>query len=202
MLAKDINPAPLARNRTATWIVPCVLTGIVLLTTILPLSGIVRPLFIQFPATRAFREISRTLGNPLVYALTAGLIATAMGIWLALAAGREKWLRQSYAACQGSLWFYRCLLRSTRLVSSSSGQWGLLGLDPLLRSRLTVGIASRPYDFFPSRRFSAMRSFGSSPPSQCLVGAVHGLSLLLYLRRVLGPLMLFRRGHLLCRRRA
>lgn len=187
IFGKDINRAPLVRNRHASWIGPCVLTGIVLLTTILPLTGIVRPLFIHFPATRAFSEISRTLGNTLIYALTAGVIATAMGIWLALAAGRQKWLRR--VALVG---IFVVLSLPPSLNALGIIQLGAVApawLDPLLRSRLTVGIA-QALRFLPVAAILAMRSFGNTSPSQCLVGAVHGVPLLLYLRRVLGPLML------------
>jgi iron(III) transport system permease protein len=187
ILGKQINPAPLTRNKGASWITIGVLVGILLLTTALPLAGIIRPLFSDFPAARAFAEISRTIGDTLVYALTAGAIATAMGIWMALAAGREKRLK-------------RLALAGIFLVLSLPPSLNALGvielgtvapswLDPLLRSRFTVGLALG-LRFLPIAAVIAMRSFGATSPSQCLVGAVHGVTLSLFLRRVLGPAML------------
>jgi iron(III) transport system permease protein len=187
ILAKEINPAPLAKNANASWIAVGVLSCIVLLTTALPLTGIVRPLFGEFPAARAFGEISRTIRGTLIYALTAGVIATAIGIWMALAAGREKRLR-------------RLALIGIFLVLSLPPSLNALGmielgtvapawLDPLLRSRFTVGLALA-LRFLPVAAVLGMRSFGSTSPSRCLVGAVHGVTLSLFLRRVLGPAML------------
>jgi ABC-type Fe3+ transport system permease subunit len=62
-------------------------------------------------------------------------------------------------------------------------------LDPLLRSRFTVALALA-LRFLPIAAVLGMRPFGSTSPSQCLVGAVHGVTLSLFLRRVLGPAML------------
>ncbi len=187
ILGREINLAPLARNACASWITVGVLSCIVLLTTLLPLTGIVRPLFGEFPVARAFGEISRTIRDTLLYALTAGVIATAMGIWMALAAGRERQLR-------------RLALVGVFLVLSLPPSLNALGmvelgtiapawLDPLLRSRFTVGLALA-LRFLPVAAVLAMRSFGSTSPSQCLVGAVHGVTLSQFLHRVLGPAML------------
>jgi hypothetical protein len=44
--------------------------------------------------------------------------------------------------------------------------------------------------FLPVAAVLGMRSFASTSPSQCLVGAVHGVTLALFLRRVLGAAML------------
>jgi iron(III) transport system permease protein len=187
LLGKDMNPPPLARHRHASWIGLCSLVCIVLLTTILPLLGIVRPLFVEFPAARAFSEISRTLGNTLLYALTAGVVATGIGTWFTLAVGRENLLRR-YAL----IGIFLILSLPPSLNALGIVQLGTIApawFDPLLRSRLTVGLALA-LRFLPIATILLMRSFGSTSPSQCLVGAVHGVPLLLYLGRVLGLIML------------
>jgi ABC-type Fe3+ transport system permease subunit len=61
--------------------------------------------------------------------------------------------------------------------------------DPLLRSRLTVCVALG-VRFVPVAALLALRAWGSTSPSWVLAGAVHGLPLHTYLRRVALPLML------------
>ncbi|HZR76181.1 hypothetical protein [Bradyrhizobium sp.] len=186
ILGKQIDPAPLTRNKRAGWITIGLLAGMLLLTTALPLAGIIRPLFGDFPAARAFAEISRTIGDTLLYAVTAGTIATAMGFWMALAAGREKRLKRLALA---AVFLVLALPPSVNALGMVElGTIAPSWLDPLLRSRFTVGL-TLALRFLPIAALIAMRSFGVTSPSQCLVGAVHGVTLSLFLRRVLGPAM-------------
>jgi ABC-type Fe3+ transport system permease subunit len=153
---------------------------VVTLITLLPLIGIARPLFGEFPAARAFEEISRTIRDTLLYALTAGVMATAMGIWMALAAGRERQLRQ--LALVGIFLILSLPPSLNALGMVELGTIAPAWLDPLLRSRFTVALALA-LRFLPIAAVLGMRSFGSTSPSQCLVGAVHGVTLSLFLRR-------------------
>lgn len=187
LLGRNIEPAPLARHRRASWIGSFLLAAIILITTVLPIIGIMRPLTVQFPLEHAFQEVSRTLNNTFIYAFTAGLIATILGFLLAIAAGRDHHLR-------------RAVLISLFLLLSLPPSINALGiiklgtmipawLDPLLRSRFTVGLASA-LRFVPVATILAMRSFGTTSPSQALVASVHGVPLTLYVQRVLGPVLL------------
>ncbi|MCK9394118.1 MAG: hypothetical protein M0Q44_00810 [Methylobacter sp.] len=187
LLGRDIEPAPLARHRRAGWISLLLLCVIILITTVLPMAGIIRPLTVQFPLERALQEVSRTITNMFIYAFTAGFIATILGFLLAIAAGRESQLR-------------RAVLIGLFLLLSLPPSINALGiiklgtiipawLDPLLRSRFTVGLASA-LRFVPIATILVMRSFGTTTPSQALVASVHGVSLTLYIRRVLGPVLL------------
>jgi iron(III) transport system permease protein len=186
ILGKQIKPARLTRNRCAKWISIGYLIGILLFTTALPLTGIIRPLFGGFPAARAFAEISRTIRDTLFYAATAGAIATAIGVWMAIAAGRERRLK---SLALGSIFLVLSLPPSVNALGVIElGTIAPSWLDPLLRSRFTVGL-TLALRFVPIAAVIAMRSFGSTSPSQCLVGAVHGVTLSLFLRRVLGPVM-------------
>lgn len=187
LLGRDIESAPLSKNRMAGWLGLVTLSSIFLITTVAPMIGILRPLFTQFPVARAFQEVSRTLNNTFLYALSAGLIATLLGFFLAIAIGRGSALR-------------RCALIGLFLILSLPPSLNALGiikigtlipawLDPLLRSRFTVGM-TLALRFLPIATILAMRAFGATSPSQALVASVHGVPLSLYIRRVLGPILL------------
>jgi iron(III) transport system permease protein len=186
-LGRQIQPAPLARMTLPTLTALCALGSTVSLTTVLPLIGILRPLFEQFPAARAFQEISRTLGNTFIYAITAGVIASVMGVALAVAVGREKRLRS--IALVGVFLIVSLPPSLNALGMVRLGTTAPAWLDPLLRSKFTVGLALA-LRLFPIAAVLGMRSFGSTSATQCLVAAAHGVPLLLYIRRVLGPLFL------------
>src|ERR1700680_1800802 len=93
LLGRDIASVPLVKNTHCGWMAFCMLALSVTFAVALPLAGIVRPLFTEFPAGRAFQEVSRTAFNTFVYAFTAGALATMLGTILALAVGRERVLR-------------------------------------------------------------------------------------------------------------
>jgi iron(III) transport system permease protein len=186
LLARDTQPTPLATTRFPTFAATCSLGVAVVLTVVLPLMGIVRPLFTEFPASRAFQEIARTLGNTLLYAFTAGIIASVMGIVLAVAVGREKQLRSIVLVGIFIIVSLPPSLTALGIVqlATAAPAW----LDPLLRSKFTVGLALA-LRLFPIAAILALRSFASTSPSQCFAAAVHGIPLFLYIGKVLGPVM-------------
>jgi iron(III) transport system permease protein len=186
LLGRDTAPPSLARNRSAAWLAAVCQICVVAVTTAVPLTGILAPLFSEFPLTRAFAEIVRTAKDTLVYAAVAGLIATAMGIVPGVAIGRGRRLRTVSLALLFLIISLPPSLSALGLIKfgASMPQW----LDPLLRSRLTVGLALA-MRFLPIAAILAMRAFGSMSPSRCHVAAVHGLSLPLYVRRILAPQM-------------
>jgi iron(III) transport system permease protein len=160
---------------------------IVLFAVALPLIGIVRPLFTEFPAGRAFQEVSRTILNTFVYAFTAGALATALGTTLAIAVGRERVLRGGVVIAMFVILSLPPSLSALGIIKA--GTLAPAWLDPVLRGRFTVGLASA-LKFLPVAAILAMRSFGNTPPSQCLVAAIHGVSVWRYARRILGPAIL------------
>lgn len=187
LLGRDIEPAPKIRHRFLGSAGLLLLNAIILTTTVVPMIGLVRPLFAQFPLSRAFQEISRTVGNTIIYALTAGLIATILGFVVAIVVGRENRLRRT-----SFIGLFLILSLPPSLNALGVIKLGTIApawLDPLLRSRITVGLASA-FRFAPVAAILAMRSFGTTSPSQALVAAIHGVPLSLYIRRVLGPLLL------------
>ena len=187
LLGRDIESAPLARHRQAGWIGLFLLGVIVLITTVLPMVGIIHPLPVQFPLARAWQEMRRTINNTFIYAFTAGVVATILGVLLAIAAGRENRLRRAVLIGLFLLLSLPPSINALGIIKlgTISPAW----LDPVLRSRFTVGLASALH-FVPIATILAMRSFGTTSPSQALVASVHGVPFTLYVRRVLGPVLL------------
>lgn len=184
LLAHDAAPVPLARVRPIARIGPVWLGVLLLVLVAAPLAGFAQPLLRTFPAERAFQELERTFGHTAYYGILASLAATALGIALALCAGRDARLRVA-------------LLASLLLLFALPPSLGALGwiqlagvssarFDPLLRSSFTVSFALA-LRFFPVAVIFAMRSFGTTSPSWAHAGAIHGVPLRTYLRKVLAP---------------
>lgn len=187
LLGRDVEPAPLAKNRIVSRLGPSLFAVIFFLTVFMPLFGILRPLINHFPASRALQEVLRTFGNTLLYALLAGTLALIFGYILSIAAGRQSSLR-------------RISLLALFLILSLPPSLGALGvihfatlapgwMDSLFRSRGTVG-AVLALRFLPVAAVLGMRGFGTTSPSWAFAGAIHGLSLKHYFRRILGPHLL------------
>jgi len=152
----------------------------------LPLIGICRPLLNGFPLARAFQEVTRTIGDTVFYAFSAGVVATVFGFILAIAVGRSIWLRRN-----AFIWL--CLIFAlppslNALGIVRLGTMAPAGLDILLRSKVTVGMTSALH-FLPIATILLMRTFGTSAPSQTLAAALHGIPVSRYFVRVLLPLL-------------
>ena len=184
LLARDVAHAPLQRTRVSATVGPAVFVAVILLTSIVPLVGLTIPVLHSFPLSRAWSEVSRTAGNTLIYAMTAGIVAAALGTGLAMCAGREPKLRGTLLAALLVLFSLPPSLGALGLVQTASAapSWS----DPLLRSRLTVGgmLALR---FLPVAALLVMRRFGTLSPSWAQAAAVHGVPLSTYLWRVVAP---------------
>ena len=184
LMARDVEHAPVRRTRVSVAVGPAVFIGIILLTSIVPLVGLTVPVLQTFPLSRAWAEVSRTAGSTLIYAMTAGTLAAALGYGLALCAGREPRLRAVLLAALLVLFALPPSLGALGLVQTASAapSWS----DPLLRSRLTVGgmLALR---FLPVAVLLAMRSVGTVSPSWAQAAAVHGVPLSTYIGRILAP---------------
>lgn len=186
LFGKTIGSPPLTKGSYWGWLALSLLALSFIIFSILPMIGFVRPLFIEFPFSRAFQEISRTGFNTFFYSGLAGLISTFLGFTLAFIIGRGPNIRRvsliglfiilSLPPSLNTLGFIK--------LGTSSPAW----LDPLVRSRLTVSIALA-FRFLPIATILAMRSFGMTAPSQSYAASVHGISFLLYFRRVLVPIL-------------
>src|SRR5262249_20906942 len=95
LLGRDVEPVPLGTDMRCARAAFLLIAFTVPIAVILPLTGIIQPLFTEFPAARAFQELERTALDTFVYALTAGVVATVLGTILAIAVGRQKSLRAS-----------------------------------------------------------------------------------------------------------
>lgn len=184
LLARDVTPAPLARTRAMSIMGPALLITLLVLTLGLPLAGFLQPLLRSFPAERAAQEVGRTLVNTLFYGVAASLLATTLGVALAVCAGRSAKLRIG-------------LLVGLVLLFALPPSLGALGwihlagvspawFDPVLRSPFTVS-AALAFRFFPIAAIFAIRSLGTASRSWADTAAVHGVPLTTFARRVLAP---------------
>jgi 2-aminoethylphosphonate transport system permease protein len=132
----------------------------------------------------ALATLARTGTNTALYALGAGVIATALGFVLALAVGRSSRLRAiSLAAALILLAFPPAASALGVAVSATAAPaW----LDPLLRSRLSVCIVLG-LRLFPLSAVFALRALATTPPSWAHAAALHGVPASTYLRRVTWP---------------
>ena len=187
LLGRDVAATSRRRDKSCGRIALSLLVLVVTIGVVLPMVGIVRPLFTEFPAERAFQEVSRTVLNTFLYAFTAGALATLLGMVLAVAVGRGRALRTVVMVALFVLLSLPPSLSALGIIEigTRAPAW----LDPLLRGRFTVGLASA-LKFLPVATILLMRSFGTLSPSQNLVAAIHGVPLSRYVLRVLGPAML------------
>lgn len=182
LLARDVTPTEARGRRRLAWIAPILFCVLLAATTVLPLAGFVQPLLRETPWRRALAEVYRTLGNTSAYALIAAVIATVGGFVLAIAAGRDNKLRAT-------------LLAALVIIFAMPPALGALGfiyaanvspaeLDPLLRSRFTVGLELALHSL-PIAAIFGMRAIGTASPSWAEAAAVHGVPLRSYFRKVL-----------------
>ena len=150
----------------------------------LPLTGLLLPLFqVGTQFQRAYAEASQTVLNTVVYAACAGLLAVVIGFLLAFLVGRSARLRTLCLALVVVLFSLPPALPALGLIqlASFSPAW----TDPLLRSRLTVGLALC-IRFLPIAAVLALQAWANTSPTWSQAAAIHGLPL----RRVLGRIFL------------
>ena len=93
VLARQSREVRRVRHSGIAGVTVAALGCFVFIGTIAPLVGLMLPLVGGTAFLRAWSELSRTAENTLVYAIGAGTIATALGLLLALCAGRSDRLR-------------------------------------------------------------------------------------------------------------
>ncbi len=176
--------APLAKNSRVGWLVTTLVLAIVAATAGLGLAGLSGPAFERPAFERAWQEAARTLPDTLIYVAGSGILAAVAGCVLAFCAGRQRRLR---AVVLGGLVVIFAL-------PPSMGALGLVtaaadappALDGVLRSRFTV-VLWLSLRLFPVVAIFAMRSLAGMSPSWAMAAAVHGVTLRVYLWRVLAP---------------
>jgi len=184
LLARDVTPAPLREGKAMKITGPLLLLTLVIATAILPLIGFAQPLLKSFPMERALQEAGRTIGSSFYYSLVGCLLATALGVLLAVMAGRS----HRVVVITGLLLVFAMPPSLGALGFVYLGSFSPAELDPLLRSRFTVGVCLA-LRLVPITAIFAMRSFGASSPSWANAAALHGMPMNLYFRRILFPWM-------------
>ena len=184
LLARQTTPLVPARRTVPTWLGLALLAGIIGVTTVLPLAGLLQPLANDIPARRALDVAGRTMGNTVLYASIAAVIGTALGFTLALCAGRQQ--RWRSVLLGGAL-----VLFALPPALPSLGAIHLAGIAPpamdsLTRGHFAAGLIEA-LRLFPLGAVLAMRALGTSSPHWAAAAAVHGVPLRTYLRRVLVP---------------
>lgn len=187
LLSRDTAPLLPARTRFTSWLVPLALLGLVALTTLLPAAGLIVPGLQDFPAERVAAEVRRTLPNTFLYASAAAGIATALGLFLAFAAGRERRLRAVLLAAVIVLFALPPSLGALGVLHA--GSTAPAQLDWLFRGKVAVAV-SLALRCLPIAAIIAMRSVGTTSLSWASAAAVHGIPLRIYLGRVLLPWLL------------
>jgi len=187
-LGKETQSSSPEKKRGISTIGTILFTSLFVFTVLLPFSGIVLPVMREFQWGRAWSEVMRTAENTLLYSFIGGLIATLLGFFLAICAGRDFKRRVLFVTLVLVLF---CLPLSLSVlgwvhISSSAPAW----FDPILRSRLTVCIALG-LRFLPITTLIGMRSFGMTSLTWTYVGAISGLSLTRFLTRILAPILFF-----------
>lgn len=154
-------------------IVAGLIFGSVILFTLLPLSGLLKPLLSRsWPLSRAWAEVARTGADTLLYAALAAGFATGLAFALAGAAGRSAPRRR---------WLVTAALALLALPPSLPALWlipwsGHVALGAALALRgLPVAI------------LLAVRAIGSMPPSWADAARAHRVPLGTYLARVALP---------------
>lgn len=187
VMARQSQEIRRARHQRIAGVTMTALGFVAFIGTVAPLVGLTFPLVGEATFLRAWRELSRTAGNTLGYAVGAGTIATALGLLLALCAGRSVRTR---TACLGiALGLLSLPPAFTALgviqLATAAPAWA----DPFLRSRFTVCVVLG-LRFFPIAAVLGLRAWGATSVSWVFAASVHGVSLGAYLRRVLLPLLL------------
>lgn len=187
LLARQTTSLVPARKSGPVWLGLALLGGIIVVTTLLPLAGLLQPLSHDIPVGRALDTVGRTMGSTVINASVAGVTGTALGFLLALCAGRHP--RWRSVLLGGAM-----VLFALPPALPSLGAIHLAGiappaLDSLTRGPITVGVIES-LRLFPLGAVLAMRILGTSSPQWAAVAAVHGVPLRSYLRRVLLPWVL------------
>ena len=184
LLARDAVSLHAVRHPRMQRIGPFLFALLVAALLLPPLTGLMLPLLSDAPFASAAAVVSRTAANTVLYASGAGILATALGFFMALAVARQQRLIRAALALSLLLLALPPALGGLGVirVGAISPAW----LDGVLRSRFTVCavLATR---FLPIAFMLALRAVANLPPDWAGAAAVHGVGFGPYLRHVLLP---------------
>ena len=128
-----------------------------MVSVLLPLLGLVLPVFRRTEFVRASREVVRTAGDTLLYAVGAGVFSIALSLVLAFFVGRDIRLRIVAVAAALVLLSVPSALTALGVVqiATSAPAWS----DPFLRSPATV-CGALGFRLFPIAAILAVRAWG------------------------------------------
>ena len=186
LLARSPDPVRPVRWSTASWAGPFLSASVIGGTLAAPVLGLSLPALERLQWAPTLETVGRTAANTFAYGLLAGLVAGSLGFGLGLCAGRERSLRSILLAGLVIVFVLPPALGAlgTIYVASYAPPW----LDPILRSRLTVG-AVLGLRLVPIPAVLAVRTIGQMPPSWALAASTHGVPMRLYAARVLVPFL-------------
>jgi len=186
MLARQVNPLRPVHRRGMTAITAVALSIFVLVGVMVPVVGLTLPLAGGHELMRAMSTVWRTGGDTLLYAGGAGAIAVMLGFFLSLVVGRQKRLRSMTVGIMLALFAMPPAMIALGLVylGADAPAW----MDFALRSRLTVCLALG-LRFLPVAAVIGMWAWGSASRSWALAAGLHGVTLGVYLRRILLPFL-------------
>lgn len=161
-----------------------VVLSVVFVVLGLPLTGLLFPLLRDFPIMRALADTGRTASYTLIYALSAGVIATALGFALAICARHSQ--RVQALLLTGLLILLALPPAFTALgwvqlatIAPEELDWLMRG-GPLLA--LHSGLRS-----LPVATLFALRAVNSASPGWYAAAELHGVRPVSFMRKVLIP---------------
>lgn len=167
--ARDVARPVLSRSPAVAWW----LAGVASLVALVPLAGLLRPLFARaWPITRAWGEVERTAADTMLYAALAAGVAVGVAFALAAVAGRAPWRRRILVAIALALLALPPALPALWLIPWSSP--AALGAALALRG-------------LPIALLLALRAVGSMPVSWSEAAHVHGISSARFIVRIAVP---------------
>jgi iron(III) transport system permease protein len=184
LLGRDFKPAQAIINPTASWSLPLIVSLILLFTVLIPLTGLTQPLLREFPFKRAVQEVLRTINDTLLYSFFAGVIATVIGLFLSMLAGRDNAARRLLLAA--SLFLLSIPPAVSALGMILLGSYAPVWMEHLLRGRFAVALLLG-LRFLPIATILSLRKIGTSSPTWAQAASLHGLSLWKYLKIILLP---------------
>jgi ABC-type Fe3+ transport system permease subunit len=183
LLARDTSTA---RAASTNWkgAEAIVALSVVLVVLGLPLTGLLLPLAQDFPLTRALTDTGRTAAYTLIYALSAGAIATVLGFALAIFARQSQ--RGQALLLTGLLVLLALPPAFTALGWVQLATTTPAGLDWLMRGGplLALHLGLR---LLPVATLFALRAVNSASPSWYAAAELHGVRPASFLRKILIP---------------
>ena len=186
LLAKEATAELLMQNAMLRWLAPLLFILILFLILGIPFLGLIKPLVRGFSLDYALRELLRTGFNTVFYALSAGLVGTAIATSIILLFGRI--LRATQII---SLALFILVVPATFLAvsiiqmgSTLSASW-----DWLFRSRLIIGLVLGVH-FCPIAILLILKRYNAISDSWFDAAKTSGVPRLKFIVRVIVPFLL------------